>query len=83
MGPKGLSRGAVAPLVNPIDRNTTTGVIYKSKGERRPRVITFGPSRGAATPLVAPFGPKLHEPPHTASLWSVQVGMEVTLMQKC
>jgi hypothetical protein len=45
------------------------GSLKKSKGHPQ-KMGPKGLNGGAAAPLVAPFWPKLHEPPHTASLVS-------------
>jgi hypothetical protein len=54
---------------------TNMDTLKWSKGVDPPKIETKGPSRGAAAPLVAPFGPKHHRPPLTTFQLSLQVGM--------
>ena len=54
---------------------THMDTLKRSKGVDPPKMGPKGPSWGAAAPLVALFGPKLHRPPLTAFPWSVQVKM--------
>jgi hypothetical protein len=58
-----------------IFSGTHMDALKRSKGVDPLKIEPKGHSGGAAAPLVALFGPKLHRLPLTIFPWSVQVGM--------
>ena len=75
---QGLNKRRIRLNLNQIASSlpgTHKDPLKRSKGVDPPKMGPKGPSWGAAAPLVALFGPKLHRPPLTAFPWSVQVRM--------